>query len=73
MGCYISPDNTSTIANVVAALKERPRGAKLLMAGDFNVNLGDPEEDRRGEDIAATMATEVLEDMLAHFLPRRRS
>ena len=32
MGCDLAPDYTSTIESVVAALKERPRGAKLLMA-----------------------------------------
>ena len=62
------------IESVVAALKERPRGAKLLVTGDFNfnVNLSEPEGDRRGEDIAAAMATEVLEDMSSQFLTRRR-
>ena len=60
MGCYLSPDNTSTIESVVAALKERPMGNGLLVAGDFNANLADPEGDWRGEDIAAAMATEGL-------------
>ena len=68
VGCYVAPDNTSTIDTVVAALKEFPRGTELLVAGDFNVNLSDPEGDRRGENIMAAMATEGLEDMLAHFL-----
>ena len=63
----------TSIEIVVAALKDRPRGAELLVTGDFNVNLSEPEGDRRGEDIAADMATEGLEDMSAHFLPRRRS
>ena len=27
VGCYLDPNNTSTIESVVAALKERPRGA----------------------------------------------
>ena len=73
VGCYLAPDDTLTIESFFAALKERPRGAKLLVVGDFNVNLSEPEGDRRVEDIAAAMATEGLEDMLAHFLPRRRS
>ena len=73
MGCYLAPDDTLTIESVVATLKERPRGAKLLVVGDFNVNLAEPEGDWRVEDIAAAMATEGLEDMSAHFLPRRRS
>ena len=45
----------------------------LVVAGDLNVNLSEPEGGRRGEDIVEAMATEGLEDMPAHFLPRRRS
>ena len=51
--CYLAPDNTSTIESVIAALKERPQGAELLVAGDFNVQLSEPEGDRRGEEIPA--------------------
>ena len=72
MGGFLTPDDTSTIDSVVAALKERPSGAKMLVDGGFNVNLAEPEGDRRGEDIAASMATEGLEDMSAQFLPCRR-
>ena len=72
MGCYLSPNDTLTIESVVAALKERPRGAELLVAGYFNVKLSKPEGDRRREDIAAALATEGLKDMSAHFFPRRR-
>ena len=71
--CYLALDNTWRIESVIAALKERPRGAELLVAEDFKSNLAEPEGDRRGEDIAAAMATEGLEDISAHFLPRRRS
>ena len=53
-------------------LKDRPSGAEMLVSGDFNVNLAEPEGDQRGEDIAAAMATEGLEDMSAQFLPCRR-
>ena len=56
-GCYLDPEYTLTIENVVAALKDFTRGAKMLVAGDFNVNLAEPEGDRRGEDIVAAMAT----------------
>ena len=73
MGCYLAPDNTSTIESVVTALKARPRGAELLVVGDFNVKLLELEDDQRGEEIAAALAAEGLKDMLAHFLPRRRS
>ena len=71
IGCYLSPNDTSTIESVVAALKERPRGAALLVAVDLNTTLADPENDQRGTDIAAALTAELLEDMSAHFLPRR--
>ena len=45
VGCYLAPNITSTVESVVTALKERPRGARFLVAGDFNVNLEDPEGD----------------------------
>ena len=44
-----------------------------MVAGEFNVNLEEPEEDWKGEGIAAAMATGGLEDMSAYFLPRGRS
>ena len=71
MGCYLAPDNTLTIERVVEALKERPKEAELLVAGDMNSILAEPEGDRRGEDIVAELATEGLEDMSVHFLPQR--
>ena len=72
VGCYLAPDDTSTKERVVEALRELPKGAELLVAGGMNTNLAEPEGDRREEDIAATLATEGLEDMAAHLLPQRR-
>ena len=72
VGCYLAPDDTSTVERVVEALKELPKVAELLVAGDVNANLAEPEGDRREEDIAATMATEGLEEMSEHFLQRCR-
>ena len=37
----------------------------------MNVNLAAPKGDRRGEDIAADLATEGIQDMSAHFLLQR--
>ena len=73
VGCYLSPDNTSKIESVIAALKERPQGAELLVVGYFNDNLSKPDGNQRGEDILAALAAEDLEDMSAHFLPLRSS
>ena len=72
IGCYLSPDDTLTIESVVAALKEQPRGAALMVAGDLNTTLTEPENDWRGTEIAAALTEERLEDMAAHFLTRQR-
>ena len=57
VGCYLAPDDTSTIERVVEALRDQPKGAELMVAGDLNTKLTAPERDRREEDIAATIAT----------------
>ena len=44
-----------TIYSVVAATKERHRGAELLVAGDLNVNLTEPEGYQREVEIAAVL------------------
>ena len=69
VGCYLSHNDTLMIERVVEAPRELPKGAELLVAGDLNINFAAPEGDRREEDIAATFATEGLEDMVPHFLP----
>ena len=43
IGCDRAPNDTSTIESVVAALKERPRGAALLVTGDLNTTLTEPD------------------------------
>ena len=72
IGCYLAPDDTSTIERVVAAIRDRPKGTALVVAGDLNTDLEDSENDRRGTEIAAAMTAAGVEDMMAHFLPRRR-
>ena len=47
MGFYLAPDDTSTIERVVEALRDRPKGAELLVVGDLKINLTAPEGDRR--------------------------
>ena len=71
VGCYLAPNDSLTIERFVEALREIPKGAELLVAGDLNINFVALEGDRREEYIAATLGTEVLEGMTAHFLPRR--
>ena len=69
IGCYLTSDDTSTIKRVVKVLRERPKGANLVVAGDLNINSAAQKGDRREEDIAATFVTEGLEDMAPHLLP----
>ena len=42
VGCYLAPDDTSTMERFVEALWSRPRGAELMVAGDLNANLAAP-------------------------------
>ena len=51
---------------------DQPKGTALVVAGDFNTDLGDVDCDGRGEEIAAAITEAGLEDMAAHFLPRKR-
>ena len=44
----------------------------LLVSGDFNTDLGKMASDGRGTEIAAEITELGLEDMTAHFLPRKR-
>ena len=43
LGCYLAPDNASTIEDVVAAIGKRPQGAALVVVGNFNTYLATPE------------------------------
>ena len=71
MGCYIAPDDAQTIERVVTALGDQPAGTALVVAGDLNTDLGEVDCDRRGAEISAALTEAGLEDMSAHFLPRK--
>ena len=47
VGCYLATDDASMIERVVKALRDRPKGAELLVVGDLKINLAAPEGDRR--------------------------
>ena len=72
IGCYLAPDNTSMIERVVAVLTDRPKGTALVVVGHLNTDLEESENNRRGTEIAAAMTAAGVEDMTAHFIPRRR-
>ena len=70
--CYLAPDDARTIERVVTALGDQPRGTTLVVAGDFNTDLGETASDGRGTEITAALTEAGVEDMTAHFLPRKR-
>ena len=51
---------------------DQPRRTALIVAGDLNTDLGDMACNGRGTEIAAAITEAGLEDMTAHFLPRKR-
>ena len=51
---------------------DQPRGTTLIVAGDLSTDLGDRACDRRGTETVAAITEAGLEDMTAHFLPRKR-
>ena len=71
IGCYLAKDNASKIEIIVAMLRERPWGTKLLVVGDFNLELAHPEKAEGDEDIEESLASAGLEDILAQLLPQK--
>ena len=69
---YVAPEDKVTMETVVAATGQKPPGAELMVAGDFNVDILAPEGNRRAEKIATDLATAGVEDIAQHFMPRRR-
>ena len=50
-----------------------PRGVELIFAVELNMDLDRTGERWLDEDIAVAVATVGLEDISAHFLPRRKA
>ena len=71
--CYLAPNDAETIERVVTALGDRPKGTTLIVEGDLKTDLGDAESNRRGSEIVAAMAEARVEDIRAHFLPRKQN
>ena len=70
--CYIALNDARTIERFVTALGDQPRGTALIVAGDFNTDLGEMASGGRGIEITAALTEAGLEYMTAHFLPRKR-
>ena len=55
VGCYLANNDSSTIDRVVAAVVQRPRGSKLLVAVCFNAYLVSPEGAEWDEEITEAL------------------
>ena len=65
---YLVPYNSSTIEDVVAAIRHCPWEGALLVVVDYNTDLVAPEGGEQDEDIVAAMAEAGLEYSIRHFL-----
>ena len=72
VGCYITPDDASTIEDVAVAISRRTQKADLLVAGDFNANMDEPEGTMCAEYNSTALGASGLEDMSAHSILRRK-
>ena len=45
IGCYIAPDDARTIERVITAMGDQLRGTALILARDFNTDLGEMASD----------------------------
>ena len=43
MRCYIAPGNVSIIDDLIVAISRQPQGGELLVAGNFVLDLYNPE------------------------------
>ena len=66
--CWVLP-----IKRIVADISQRPCGASLLVAWDFNTDLTDPEGKSRGEEILLAIVNAGLDNISVPFLPCHKS
>ena len=70
MGCCISPRDASPIEGVAVSIRDQPYGDDLLVVGNLNSNIAEPEGTPWGGAIVDELAAAELKDMVLHFLPR---
>ena len=54
-------------------MKERPRGAEIIILGEFSIDLEGTDGQGQYEDILAAISMLGLEDLAGHLLPRRQA
>jgi hypothetical protein len=68
-GCYIPPNNLTTLTHIKQAWMACPKGCLPIVLGDLNVNLAAPR-DKRDETIAKQVDTMNLVNMSSRFRQR---
>ena len=68
MGCYLAPDDASSIQSLVRAMEHCPCGATFMVVVYLNFKIMDPEGNRMDKAIAEDLLDVGLEDMCGHFL-----
>ena len=71
MGCYLALDNVSSVERISGSMEQLPLRAALMVAGDLNMNISDPEGVNWDKKNVAELADAGLEDMFCHFLLHR--
>jgi hypothetical protein len=70
VGCYILPNNLTTLTHVKQAWMACPKGCLPIVLGDLNVNLATPRKEQ-DETITKQVDTMNLVDMSSCFRQRR--
>ena len=70
VGCYIPPNNLTTLTHIEQAWMACPKGCLPIMLGDLNVNLAAPR-DKPDKTIAEQVDAMNLVDMSSRFRQRR--
>ena len=58
--CYFVPHGASTLESAIAATVHIPRGADILVVGDYNTDLESTDGNKRNKAIAEAMETEGI-------------
>ena len=67
MGFYLAPEDASSIEHISGATEHLPCGVVLMVVGDLNANIADPESNRRYKAITESLSDSVLEYISVHF------